>query len=129
MFFPRWRAPLARALMLTFLACAFAGSIAALAKEHADIKGVVRSQDGSPVAGALVIIDAGDFKRSATSDAKGRFKIKDVKPETYVVTVVARGYATVSGRTIDAIAGKDTSLELTLERETTGSMAVIGEVT
>jgi outer membrane receptor protein involved in Fe transport len=122
----------ARALMLVLAACMFVTTAFAQAKEHdkdrSTVKGMVTSQDGAPVSGALVILDNGGKKHSARSDRRGRFKVERVAFATYVVTVVAPGYATLSGRTIEVAAGDDTRMDLVLEPATPGSMTVIGEV-
>jgi Carboxypeptidase regulatory-like domain len=56
------------------------------------ILGRVQSREGKPVAGASVIAFAPSGKYFATSDAGGHFTILGLSPDTYLVSVEARGY-------------------------------------
>ena len=111
-------------------ACAIALTIAlpVLAKEGKDVHGTVHAQDGTPIAGARVTLNAGTKTYRATSDAQGDFEIKRVPPQTYTLTVAANGYASITGRTVDIEAESKTRLALVMARETTGTLGLIGEV-
>ena len=51
------------------------------------------SERGTLIAGAIVTISNGEFVRSATTDANGRFALKPVPPGRYDFRTTAHGYA------------------------------------
>jgi hypothetical protein len=51
------------------------------------------SQDGSPVAGAIVTVSNRGFVKSVTSDASGRFAFEAVPPGRYDFRTSVSGYA------------------------------------
>jgi hypothetical protein len=51
------------------------------------------SQDGSPIAGAIVTISNRGFVKSVTSDSSGRFSLEQVPPGRYDFRTSAHGYA------------------------------------
>ena len=61
-------------------------------EESTALRGQV-SERGSPIAGAIVTISNGEFVRSATTDANGRFALKPVPPGRYDFRTTAHGYA------------------------------------
>ncbi len=91
------------------------------------VVGTVASIDGAPVSGAVVTLSGYGTEHSARSDAHGVFGISGVAGGTYNVRADAKGYDTLSGRTIDVPAGGGAQLSLTMARSTT-SLTVIGQV-
>ena len=58
--------------------------------DKVDIKGTVTANDGTPVAGALIVIISDGIMKQAHSDARGAFELKDVRGGTYALHVAAR---------------------------------------
>jgi outer membrane receptor protein involved in Fe transport len=74
---------------------------------------VTDSASGTPIAGATVIIDGA--RRSAVTDAGGRYRIGALAPGTYTVRVRYIGYQP-SRVLITVGAGKETTADLTLRK-------------
>jgi outer membrane receptor protein involved in Fe transport len=91
------------------------------------VEGNVTSADGNPISGARITLHSGTAAVSGTSDAYGAFKIAVAHAGTYTVTAGAAGYSPLGGRVVEISDGANT-LTLVLARETTSSLAVIGEV-
>jgi len=117
------------ACIVLVILSAFIGPGIALAENHSeiDVKGTVSANDGTPVAGATVVLSAGDVKRKARSDAQGHFKLDDVPIGTYALDVSASGYETISERTV-TIDRQNKTLAVVISRSTTSSLTVIGTV-
>ncbi|HEY6325233.1 MAG TPA: TonB-dependent receptor, partial [Candidatus Cybelea sp.] len=96
-------------------------------KTKVDVKGTITANDGSPIAGASIVLSAQDFVKRAHSDARGKFKFDDIQPGTYSVQAAAPGYQTLSQRTVTLDAANKT-LALVLSPATTNSLTVIGQV-
>jgi outer membrane cobalamin receptor len=92
------------------------------------VSGTVTSGEGSPVGGALVNLSGNGAPRTALSDAHGKFELQTVSAGTYTLSVTARGYTPLSGRTIQVDANLPTVLQLVLSRAQAASLTVIGEV-
>jgi outer membrane receptor protein involved in Fe transport len=96
-------------------------------KNKVDVTGTVSANDGSPIAGASIVLAAQSFVKRAHSDARGRFKFDDIQPGTYSVQAAVPGYQTLSQRTVTLDAANRT-LALVLSPATTNSLTVIGQV-
>lgn len=98
-------------------------------EEHGetDVKGIVTANDGTPVAGAVVVLTANGLRKQVRTNARGKFEIHDIARGTYVLQVAAPGYQTITRRpvTIDVV---DKTLSIVLSPATTGSLIVIGQV-
>jgi hypothetical protein len=83
-------------LAIAFVAsCTWACGFPAIAAETTGtIVGTVRSASGEPIAHATVTATSPSGRYGAESDASGRFTIVAVVPDTYAVSVDARGYRT-----------------------------------
>ncbi|HTA38514.1 MAG TPA: TonB-dependent receptor [Candidatus Acidoferrales bacterium] len=101
--------------------------VAAAAASVPTVEGTVTSSDGRPIAGARIALRSGNAVATATSDARGAFKITVARPGVFTVTAGAAGYSSLSRRVVEITPGANT-LTLELARETTSSLAVIGEV-
>lgn len=64
----------------------------------ADLEGMVRAADGSPIAGAFVTAGEPGHRMATTvvSDVQGRFRFRQLAPATYALSAVAIGYAPAS---------------------------------
>ena len=62
------------------------------------VEGIVRLADGTPLAGATVRLDGGDYKPAlqTTTDATGRYVFESVKPGIWVRVLALQGTHTVA---------------------------------
>lgn len=91
------------------------------------VKGIVTANDGTPIAGASVVLASQVAVKRAHSDKHGRFEFKHVSGGTYSLRAAARGYETPSERTV-TIGVSDVTLAIVLSPATTNSLTVIGQV-
>lgn len=75
--------------------------------------GTVSSTAGRPLAGATLVAVAPSGRYSATSDAGGHLTILGVLPDTYVVSVVLKGYEDVRA-TVVVLPGEHEQLAFTM---------------
>jgi outer membrane receptor protein involved in Fe transport len=113
-------------LLVAGILLAPAGPLRAAASGWA--QGRVVSMDGTPIAGALVSLAATARSRSTAADAQGWFSIRSLPPGTYELRVASKGFAPLTGRTIDVIAGQGTTIECKLGVQSASSLTVIGDV-
>jgi hypothetical protein len=60
------------------------------------ISGTVATSAGGPVANARIVAASASGRAAATSDARGRFRLLGLTPDTYTVSVEAAGYDAVT---------------------------------
>jgi outer membrane cobalamin receptor len=89
------------------------------------IGGTVQTPGGAPIARAAVSL-RGPASAHATTDVTGNFSVQ-IPPGRYDLTVVARGYATVTVNTGDV--GDGARIVVVLEPSDTPKLRTIGEVT
>jgi outer membrane receptor protein involved in Fe transport len=92
-----------------------------------DVTGTVTANDGTPIAGALVVLSGPGISRTARSDASGRFTFPNMRGGTYSLHAAAPGYQAISARTVTVDAANST-LTITLPPATTNTLTVIGHV-
>jgi outer membrane receptor protein involved in Fe transport len=112
------------------LAIAFLGASFGFARAQGstiDVTGTVTASDGTPVAGASVVLSGPGISRTAHSDARGVFILQNVRGGTYALHAAAPGYQPISQRTVTINAASST-LAITLSRATTNSLTIIGHV-
>ncbi len=120
----------ARACASFALAVAIAAAGAGIAQAQMaalDVTGAVTANDGTPIAGASVVLSRSGVSQSARSDASGRFVIHNVRPGTYALHAAAPGYEAISQRTV-TVDYISSTLDVALSPATTNSLTVIGEV-
>ena len=88
------------------------------------VTGVVVDQDGRPLAGATVVVDA-DYDHPATADAKGRFAVRDAAINAVWFLVEARGYFDPTLRRPHELKGQRTDLRIALQKAYTVGGSVI----
>lgn len=88
------------------------------------ITGTVVDQDGQPITGAQVVVDA-DYDHPAISDDKGRFTVHDAALDAAWFLVEARGYFDPTLRPIHELKGQRTDLRLPLQKAFTVEGSVI----
>ncbi|MGB8965308.1 MAG: TonB-dependent receptor [Candidatus Cybelea sp.] len=92
-----------------------------------DVTGTVTAYDGSPIAGASIVLSSPGTSKRTRSDAHGAFIINDVTGGTYTLQVAAPGYQRISQRTV-TIGPNSATLSVMLSPATTNSLLVIGQV-
>jgi outer membrane receptor protein involved in Fe transport len=122
----RTRVPAVALLAACFVAFAFPPAVLAQSGTGA-VVGVVQSADGVPIPGAVVTLSGNGTQRTTTADKKGLFGISGLSGGTYTVRADAKGYDSLSGRTVDVPPGGGAQLSLSMARSTT-SLTVIGQV-
>ncbi len=103
------------------------GMAVADAPDLGAVDGTVTTADGAPIANARVSFNGAGHLASVTSAQRGEFRAENIRAGTYAVSVSAKGYSDLTGRTIDVRSGVTTSLALILSRSTT-SLLTVGSV-
>ncbi len=112
-------------LVLAFCAVAFAQSTTT-----GSIGGVVTNPAKEVVPGAAVTVkNIGTNKEdSATTDDSGRFKVANLQPGTYAVTVNSSGFSPMTAENVVVEVGRETGLEVALSvGPVTGTVDVSAE--
>jgi len=94
------------------------------------IGGVVSNPNKEVVPGAAVTVRNVETNKedSATSDDSGRFKVPNLQPGRYAVTVNSTGFSTASQENVVVEVGRETSLEIALAvGQVTGTVDVTAE--
>jgi hypothetical protein len=78
------------------------------------VAGVVRGSEGDPIPGAVIQLDDG---RRVFSDGGGAFRVADVRPGAYRVTVTSLGWQTRVIEGLEVEAGDTVQLTLVLEAQ------------
>jgi len=115
--------------MQAFATLAFILTIAATRGEAAEsttatISGIVRSTQGGAVADARVAAVSPSGRYDARTDARGAFRLLGVVPDTYTISIEARGFDTAVQSGITALPAGAPSLAVRL----TPALATIGSV-
>ena len=123
----RWSPSFARLRVVLLAACVLSGTIVVPASA-AEMTGTVTSNDGTPIAGARVVLGGKGPERSAVTDKQGKFRLADLPAGTYDVSANASGFSPVGGRTIQVVDGSGNDVVLALSRAQASSLTVIGTV-
>ena len=86
------------ARLLVIVISAGAPGIAQAQSGAVGVTGSVTASDGTPIAGAPVVLVMQGTSKTVRSDARGRFIIANVAPGTYSFAASAPGYETISQR-------------------------------
>jgi hypothetical protein len=80
------------------------------------ISGVVRSTDGTPLAGVTVTVTSEVLQgtREVVTDANGRFRVVSLPPGNYNVTYTQTGFSPVDENDVGVRIATDTSREVTM---------------
>jgi hypothetical protein len=86
------------------------------APKNAALEGIVRQENGHPVIGARILLRniATSHESIKISDAQGVFRVLDVPPGAYEVTITAEGFEQFRNPAIQLKAGDDFVLEAAL---------------
>jgi len=80
------------------------------------IVGAVAGADGKPIAKAVISAASPSGRYSTLTDARGRFTILGVAPDTYTIAAEATGYEPAIQRDVHVIAGQEERESFRLER-------------
>lgn len=114
------RAGLARALFIIVvaLACLFTSQTTARAQDLDEVSfsGVVFDQRGAVVPGATVTARLAGAKagRTATTDGAGRYRLVELAPGVYTLSVAGAGFAAEERREVRTLSGESVRLDFTL---------------
>src|SRR5215469_16461236 len=87
-----------------------------LPQKPASISGTVTDQTGAVVTGATITItNSAGLKLTATSDGQGNYKIGDLQPGTYSITVTAPGFKTFHTDNLALTGSQELPLDVSLE--------------
>ena len=113
-------------LFLIFLSVTL--PVAALAQaETGALNGTVRSVNGTPVAGAQIVV-SGPATRQTASDASGKFTIAPIPVGIYRVDVNKGGYVSASTDDVAVLAGSTVPLQIVLQQADLSSLRTIARV-
>ncbi len=115
---PRVPALLALALVLIFFAASIGRSEIAGAAEATTglIAGTVTAAGGPPIPDAKVSAASPSGRYSAVTDARGRFAILGVVPDTYLVTAEAQGFEPATQGGVTVLSGQEQQAAFHLEK-------------
>ncbi len=108
--------------MRNLLGCVLAISAFATAGTTGRIAGVVRSQDGEPLAGATVLIQGTDF--GTMSDGNGEYLIHNLNPGEYILLARMVGKSQQSVEGVRVSADLTTRIDFQLGDEASGSTVI-----
>ncbi|MET0622247.1 MAG: TonB-dependent receptor, partial [Pyrinomonadaceae bacterium] len=117
------RAGLGRILFITIaaLACLFTSHTAARAQDLDDVtfSGVVTDQRGAVVPGAVVTARLAGAKaaRTAVTDGAGRYRLVELAPGVYALSVAGAGFAAEERREVRTLSGESVRLDFTVRPE------------
>ncbi|HOW84553.1 MAG TPA: mucoidy inhibitor MuiA family protein [Candidatus Aminicenantes bacterium] len=84
--------------------------------ERGAVSCFVTDSQGTPLAGATVILMGGAFRRSLTSDVHGRVLLVNLKPGTYSLRAQLPGFKVVVREGLEVRPGRRAGLDLVLEQ-------------
>src|SRR5215831_2369392 len=76
------------------------------------VYGTVLDEHGAAVAGAIATLTGTAAPRSASTDAKGVFRLLTVPPGLYTLSVTASGFATFTREDVSVSSGKNTRMDV-----------------
>ena len=101
---------------MTALFCAALLSLVAFAQETSgNIEGTVSDASGARVPNATVKVEGSAFSRTTTSGGDGFFRVLQVPPGIYKVTVGANNFSNAVAEAVTVALGKTTELTLSLK--------------
>ncbi|HWF87402.1 MAG TPA: carboxypeptidase-like regulatory domain-containing protein, partial [Pyrinomonadaceae bacterium] len=117
-------------LFVSLLVFAFSAIALGQSTTTGSIGGVVSNPNKEVVSGAAVSVRNVGTNRedTATTDDTGRFKVANLQPGVYAVTVNASGFAPSTNENVVVEVGRETTLEVSLNLgQVTGTVDVSAE--
>ncbi len=78
------------------------------------IEGTITDSQGGRVAGATVQVSGNAYNRAVTTDEQGFFRLLQVPPGRYTLTVTAANFGTTKQEQLEVVLGRATVTELAL---------------
>lgn len=116
-----------RRLSLSLLATLGLPILAAAQLQNGNIFGLVRYEDGQPLAGVQLSLAGQGLSRSVSSDEQGRFRFVSLPPGTYSIEANLQGLSNVVSDNVTVQVGQNTSLELAMMPEIQEVVSVAAE--
>ena len=107
-----------RWLLIVLLCASFGLPVRSFAQATSSaISGVVRDNSQAVISGAAVVVTNSDTgtTRQATTDAQGRYRVGEMQPGTYQISVAAAGFAKETRRNIVLAVGQEQALNFELQ--------------
>jgi hypothetical protein len=105
-----------RRLALVLVLVLSVSLLAALPAQPASISGTVSDQTGAVVIGATITLsNSSGVKLTATSDAQGGYRVKDLPAGTYNFEVSASGFKVFRSENLTLTSGQELTLDVSLE--------------
>lgn len=92
-----------------------------------DVHGTVRANDGTPIAGASVVLSSPARRWTVLTDAHGEFVVPSVRGGTYALRVSAPRYQGITERAV-TVGLERSTIDVVLSPATINSLTVIGQV-
>src|SRR5713226_4288890 len=107
---------IARCTLATALLLAPSLVVKAQDLDTVTINGRVMDQNSAVIPGALVsaVLTKTGVARTTTSDDEGRYRLIQLEPGTYTLTVSFTGFATQEKKDLTVVAGQNVQLDITL---------------
>jgi outer membrane receptor protein involved in Fe transport len=121
---------IAKLFFVSVLVVAFSAVVFAQSTTTGSIGGVITNPNKEVVPGAAVTVkNTGTNKEdAATTDDTGRFKVANLQPGTYAVTVNSAGFSPMTTENVVVEVGRETTLEISLSvGPVTGTVDVSAE--
>lgn len=101
--------------VLTLLACIACARMASAQNAGGDIAGTITNEQGAGVANVSVTAHGVDQSQVIRTDAAGQYRLRDLVPGRYVLTVARDGYASVVRNSVMVHVGKTAALPFVLK--------------
>jgi hypothetical protein len=109
------------ALLLTFLV-----AISAFGQETTGtISGTVSDGSGGRIPGATIKVEGAAFTRTATTDSDGFYRMLQVPPGVYKISVTAEKFASANVEAVNVALGKTTAVDFSLKVGSVSEQVVI----
>ncbi len=115
----------ARLMPSALLAATFV-VIAAFGQETSGtISGTVSDASGARIPGATVKVEGAAFVRTATTDSDGYYRMLQIPPGVYKVSVTASNFATANATDVNVALGKTTEIDFSLKVGSVSEQVVV----
>src|SRR6266508_1639625 len=119
----------ARLMPSALLAATFV-VIAAFGQETSGtISGTVSDASGARIPGATVKVEGAAFVRTATTDSDGYYRMLQIPPGVYKVSVTASNFATANATDVNVALGKTTEIDFSLKVGSVSEQVVVPRAT
>lgn len=115
--------------LLSFVFCAtvmiFASSLVMAQETTGTVQGTIRDAAGASIPGATVKVEGAAFTRTATTNSDGYFRMLQVPPGVYKITVTANNFSTGTVEGVNVVLGKTVEADIALKVGNVSEQVVI----